>query len=79
MCYADTPMQVLHCLHEGLEQVFRKFLSENEWLGDSILLSNLLEQLEHIRVRAVLKEHAVKGGGIQVDLGGVRIRDHLLG
>ena len=48
MCYSDTPMQVLHCLHEGLEQVLRKFLSENEWLGDSILLSNLLEQLEHV-------------------------------
>lgn len=64
MCYADTLMQVLHCLHEGLEQVFRKFLSENEWQGDSILLSNLLEQLEHIRVRAVLEEHAVEGGGI---------------
>ena len=76
---ADTPMQVLHCLHEGLEQVLRKFLSENEWLGDTILLSNLLEQLEHIRVRAVLEEHAVEGGSIQVDLRVVRLRYHLLG
>ena len=48
MRYADTPMQVIHCLHEGLEQVLCKFLSENEWLGDSVLLSNLLEQLKHI-------------------------------
>lgn len=72
-------MQVLYCLHEGLEQVLRKFLSENEWLGDTILLSNLLEQLEHIRVRAVLEEHAVEGCGIQVDLRVVRLRYHLLG
>jgi len=79
MCDADTPMQVLYCLHEGLEQVLRKFLSENEWLGDTILLSNLLEQLEHIRVRAVLEEHAVEGCGIQVDLRVVRLRYHLLG
>ena len=71
-------MQILHCLHEGLEQILRKFLSENEWLGDTILLSNLLEQLEHIRVRAVLEEHAVEGGSIQVDLRVVRLRYHLL-
>lgn len=43
------------------------------------MLSNLLEQLEHIRVRAVLEEHAVEGGGIQVDLRVVRLRYHLLG